>query len=81
MPDLCLMTPPPAKPSFEYKTARAAEWFWLVAASVTTLYVRWMWWSESTPRYTLGLFPCIAWLWYLVRRIFRKRMQPGTKTQ
>ena len=61
--------------SVPYKTARAAEIFWLCAASATTLNVAYLWISEDMTRWTLGLFPCIAWLWYGVRRIFRKRME------
>lgn len=60
--------------SLPYKTARAAEWFWLVASIVGTLYVGWLWMSADTPAWSMGLFPCISWLWYGVRRIFRLRM-------
>lgn len=61
--------------SVTYKTAKAAEKFWLVAASATTLYVGYLWVTEDMTRWTLGLFPCIAWLWFVVRRAFRKRME------
>lgn len=61
--------------SLPYKTARAAELFWLVASSATTLYVAYLWFTEDMTRWTLGLFPCISWLWYVVRRTFRKRME------
>jgi len=57
-----------------YKTARAAELFWLVASIATTLYVLCLWWTEDLTRWTVGLFPCISWLWYGVRRAFRLRM-------
>ena len=60
--------------SVTYKTARAAEVFWLVA-SVATAYVGYLWLTEDLTRWTLGLFPCIAWLWYGVRRVFRLRME------
>ena len=43
-----------------YKTARAAELFWLVASIATTLYVLCLWWTEDLTRWTVGLFPCIA---------------------
>jgi hypothetical protein len=61
--------------SLTYKTAKAAEKFWLVAATATTLYVGYLWVTEDLTRWTLGLFPCIAWLWFGVRRAFRKRME------
>ena len=61
--------------SVAYKTARAAEKFWLVASSVTTAYVGYLWLTEDVTRWTLGLFPCIAWLWFGVRRTFRLRME------
>lgn len=60
--------------SAPYKTARAAELFWLVTSIVTTCYVLFLWWTEDMTRWTLGLFPCISWLWYGVRRAFRIRM-------
>lgn len=60
--------------SVTYKTARAAEIFWLVASIATTLYVAYLWWTEELTRWTLGLFPCISWLWYGVRRAFRIKM-------
>ena len=62
------------KASAPYKTARAAELFWLVTSVVTTGYVLYLWWNEDMTRWTLGLFPCISWLWYGVRRAFRVRM-------
>ncbi|HAI00669.1 MAG TPA: hypothetical protein DCL98_04120 [Flavobacteriales bacterium] len=75
MPDIRTMSDPkPVEQSLPYKTARAAEWFWLVASIVGTLYVGWLWMSANTPAWSLGLFPCISWLWYGVRRIFRLRM-------
>ena len=49
-------------------------WRWLVASIVGTLYVGWLWMSADTPAWSMGLFPCISWLWYGVRRIFRLRM-------
>lgn len=61
--------------SITYKTAKAAEKFWLVAAAATTLYVGYLWMTEDMTRWTLGLFPCIAWLWFGVRRAFRIRME------
>jgi len=61
--------------SVTYKTAKAAEKFWLVAAAATTVYVGYLWVTEDMTRWTLGLFPCIAWLWFVVRRTFRKRME------
>ena len=60
--------------SVTYKTARAAEMFWLVVSIVTTGYVAYLWLTEDLTRWTLGLFPCISWLWYGVRRAFRMRM-------
>lgn len=70
------MTPPffPEN-SVSYKTAKAAEVFWLIASIATTLYVGYLWWNEDLTRWSLGLFPCISWLWFLVRRTFRKRME------
>ena len=38
-----------------YKTARAAELFWLVASIATSLYVLYLWWTEDLTRWTLGL--------------------------
>lgn len=61
-------------PSFAEKTAMAAERFWLVMSVVATGYVLWTWLREPSPRWVLGLFPCISWLWWMVRRTFRKRM-------
>jgi hypothetical protein len=61
--------------SVTYKTAKAAEKFWLAAAAATTIYVGYLWVTEDMTRWTLGLFPCIAWLWFVVRRTFRKRME------
>ncbi|MDA0728248.1 MAG: hypothetical protein O3B70_01390 [Bacteroidetes bacterium] len=61
-------------PSFAEKTALAAERFWLVMSVVATGYVVWVWMSEASPRWVQGLFPCISWLWWMVRRTFRKRM-------
>ncbi|MGB1383927.1 MAG: hypothetical protein ACPG66_00390 [Flavobacteriales bacterium] len=61
--------------SVTYKTARAAEVFWLVASVATTAYVGYLWLTEDLTRWTLGLFPCIAWLWFGVRRTFRLRME------
>ena len=42
--------------SAPYKTARAAELFWLVTSVVTTGYVLYLWWNEDMTRWTLGLF-------------------------
>jgi hypothetical protein len=67
--------PSPERPlPLAEKTARIAEVFWLVTSFIATAYVVWLWATEPTPRWALGLFPCISWLWYVVRRTFRKRM-------
>lgn len=65
--------------SIPLKTAKAAEKFWLAASMATTLYVIWTWFSEPAPKWSLGLFSIIAWLWYLVRRTYRKKLESSAK--
>ena len=66
---------PESPTSIPLKTARAAEKFWLVASIATTLYVIWTWFCEPEPKWSLGLFSVIAWLWYVVRRAYRKKLE------
>lgn len=70
-----MIQPSDPSSSLTFKTAKAAEKFWLIAASLTTVYVGYLWLTEDLTRWSLGLFPCIAWLWFGVRRSFRIRME------
>ena len=58
--------PKSVEQSLPYKTARAAEWFWLVASIVGTLYVGWLWMSADTPALVHGI--CSLHFLALVRR-------------
>ena len=58
------------------QVTRAAEKFWLASSTIVTGVSLWIIYSEGWENNKmLPLVPALAWLWYFVRRGFRKRLQ------
>jgi hypothetical protein len=58
------------------QVTRAAEKFWLASSIIVTIVSLWIIYSEGWgENKMLPLVPVLAWLWYFVRRGFRKRLQ------
>ena len=58
------------------KVTKAAEKFWLVATVFTTAVTIWIMYTDGVERNEfLPLIPLLAGLWYVIRRIFRKRLE------
>ena len=64
------------EPKRVLQVTRAAEKFWLVSSIIVTGVSLWIILSEGWENnQMLPLVPALAWLWYFVRRGFRKRLQ------
>ena len=58
------------------KVTKAAEKFWLVATVFVTAVTIWIIYTDGVERNKfLPLIPLLAGLWYVIRRIFRKRLE------
>ena len=58
------------------KVTRAAEKFWLIAFIAITLVTAWLTYSEGwASNKTTPVIPLLAGVWYVIRRIFRKRLE------
>ena len=58
------------------KVTKAAEKFWFVATVFATLVTIWIMCTDGVERNKfLPLNPILAGLWYVIRRIFRKRLE------
>lgn len=58
------------------KVTRAAEKFWLLAFIVITLATVWMIYSDGwESNKATPVIPLLAGIWYVIRRIFRKRLE------
>ena len=58
------------------KVTKAAEKFWLVATVFATAVTIWIMFTDGVERNKfLPLIPLLAGLWYVIRRIFRKRLE------
>ena len=58
------------------KVTKAAEKFWFVATVFATLVTIWIMCTDGVERNKfLLLIPLLAGLWYVIRRIFRKRLE------
>lgn len=58
------------------KVTKAAEKFWLVATVFATVVTIWIMYTDGVERNKfLPLIPLLAGLWYVIRRIFRKRLE------
>ena len=58
------------------KVTKAAEKFWLVATIFVTSLTIWIMYTDGVERNKfLPLIPILAGLWYVIRRIFRKRLE------
>ena len=58
------------------KVTKAAEKFWLLATVFTTVVTIWIMYTDGVERNKfLSLIPILAGLWYVIRRIFRKRLE------
>lgn len=64
------------EPKRVLQVTRAAEKFWLAASIIATIVVIVLIYSEGWDQNQfLPVIPALAWLWYFVRRGFRKRLQ------
>ena len=64
------------EPKRVLQVTRAAEKFWLASSTIVTGVSLWIIYSEGWENNEmLPLVPALAWLWYFVRRGFRKRLQ------
>lgn len=64
------------EPKRVLQVTRAAEKFWLASSIIVTGVSLWIIYSEGWENNEmLPLVPALAWLWYFVRRGFRKRLQ------
>ena len=64
------------EPKRVLQVTRAAEKFWLASSTIVTGVSLWIIYSEGWENNKmLPLVPALAWLWYFVRRGFRKRLQ------
>jgi hypothetical protein len=64
------------EPKRVLQVTRAAEKFWLASSIIVTSVSLWIIYSEGWEKNKmLPLVPALAWLWYFVRRGFRKRLQ------
>ena len=64
------------EPKRVLQVTRAAEKFWLASSIITSIVTVVIIYSEGWERNKmLPLVPALAWLWYLVRRGFRKRLE------
>ena len=58
------------------KVTKAAEKFWLLATVFVTVVTIWIMYTDGVERNKfLPLIPILAGLWYVIRRIFRKRLE------
>ena len=58
------------------KVTKVAEKFWLVATVFATAVTIWIMYTDGVERNKfLPLIPLLAGLWYVIRRIFRKRLE------
>ena len=58
------------------KVNKAAEKFWLIATVLTTVVTIWIMFNEGLYKNRfLPIIPALAGLWYVIRRIFRKRLE------
>ena len=58
------------------KVTKAAEKFWLLATVFVTVVTIWIMYTDGVERNKfLPLLPILAGLWYVIRRIFRKRLE------
>lgn len=58
------------------KVTKAAEKFWLIATVFATAVTIWIMYTDGVDRNKfLPLIPLLAGLWYVIRRIFRKRLE------
>ncbi len=58
------------------KVTKAAEKFWLLATVFATVVTIWIMYTDGVERNKfLPLIPILAGLWYVIRRIFRKRLE------
>ncbi|PCJ80705.1 MAG: hypothetical protein COA49_07700 [Bacteroidetes bacterium] len=64
------------EPKRVIQVTRAAEMFWLVASIVATGGTAFLMYTEGIESNKfLPLIPILSWLWYFVRRAFRKRLE------
>ncbi len=64
------------EPKRVLQVTRAAEKFWLASSIIVTGVSLWIIFNEGWENnQMLPLVPALAWLWYFVRRGFRKRLQ------
>lgn len=64
------------EPKRVLQVTRAAEKFWLASSTIVTGVSLWIIFNEGWENnQMLPLVPALAWLWYFVRRGFRKRLQ------
>ena len=58
------------------KVTKEAEKFWLLATVFETVVTIWIMYTDGVERNKfLPLIPILAGLWYVIRRIFRKRLE------
>ncbi|MEC7653326.1 MAG: hypothetical protein VX548_00110 [Bacteroidota bacterium] len=58
------------------KVTKAAEKFWLLSTVFATVVTIWFMYTDGVERNKfLPLIPILAGLWYVIRRIFRKRLE------
>lgn len=58
------------------KVTKAAEKFWLITTVFATAVTIWIMYTDGVERNKfLPLIPLLAGLWYVIRRIFRKRLE------
>jgi|TARA_B110000444_G_C18850348_1_gene605068 hypothetical protein len=58
------------------KVTKAAEWFWLIITIVFTIGTAWIIINDGfNENKYLPLIPALSGLWYVIRRIFRKRLE------
>lgn len=64
------------EPKRVLQVTRAAEKFWLASSIIATIVTVVIIYSEGWEQNKmLPLVPALAWLWYIVRSGFRKRLQ------
>ena len=64
------------EPKRVLQVTRAAETFWFAASIIATIVAAVLIYSEGWEQNQfLPLIPALAWLWYFVRRGFRKRLE------
>lgn len=70
------------EPKRVLQVTRAAEMFWLVASIFATVGTVVLMYTEGIESNKfLPLIPVLSWLWYYVRRTFRKRLESAEDSQ